>query len=87
MQPIEFPEQNFVYAKNQPQYKPLPCHRTHEGQVISCWSLTWGERVRLLFTGRLWISVLTFNHPLQPIAPLIDYPFIVTSTSTKDDHQ
>jgi hypothetical protein len=28
--------------------------------------LTFRERLRLLFTGKLWCSLLTFNKPLTP---------------------
>lgn len=66
MKPIEFPQQNYVYAKDQPEYLPLPVYRTADGEVTSCWGLTWRERLRVLFTGRIYFSVLTFNSPLQP---------------------
>lgn len=75
MKPIEFPEQNVVFAKDQPEYIPLPAHRTVEGEVITCWALTWRERFALLFTGRLWWSVLTFGSPLQPQCPRVNRPF------------
>ena len=79
MKPIKFAEQNCVYAENQPEYLPLPAHKTDDGVVISCWSLSLRERLKLLFTGRLWWSVWTFNHPLQPQCPCIDKPFEVDS--------
>lgn len=55
-----------VFAKDQPQYLQLPAVRLDDGTVISRWRLTWRERLRVLWTGSLWCSVLTFNHPLQP---------------------
>lgn len=75
MKPIEFTEQNCVYAKDQKEYLPLPVHKMEDGMVISCWTLTWHERVKLLFTGRIWWTVLTFNYPLQPQRPWVDSPF------------
>lgn len=75
MKPIEFPEQNVVYAKDQPQYLPLPAHRTPLGEVISCWQLTWREAFRLLFTRKLWLRQLTYNDPLQPQLPEVERPF------------
>ena len=81
MKPIEFPEQNCVYAKDQPEYLPLPVHKTPDGMVISCWALTWRERVKMLLTGRMWWSVLTFNHPLQPQLPSVDRPFTDTANA------
>lgn len=60
-----------TYAKDQPPYLPLPTIRLLDdgGLTISRWRLTWMERLRVLFTGDLFISQLTFNQPLQPIKP------------------
>jgi hypothetical protein len=75
MKPIEFLGQNTVYAKDQSEYLPLPVHRTPDGTVISCWQMTWRERVKALLTGRVWLTMLTFNQPLQPQRVDIDCPF------------
>jgi hypothetical protein len=68
MRPIEFKHQNVVYAKDQPQYQPLPALklRGEEGEVISCWRMSFKERLKVLFTGRMWVSLLSFNQPLTP---------------------
>jgi len=68
MKPITFPEANAVFAKDQPQYIPLPAFKddSERGIVISCWKLSFGERLRLLFTGKLWVSLWTFKKPLTP---------------------
>lgn len=71
MKPLEFPQQNVVYAANQPEYLPLPAYRTTDGSVTSCWGLTWRERMRVLFTGRIYWTQLTFNGPLQPQLPSV----------------
>lgn len=75
MKPVPFKEQNVVIAKDQPEYMPLPAHITREGMVISLWELTWRERLRLLFTGRLWWAVQTFGKGLQPQVPYVRSPF------------
>lgn len=70
MKPINFKEANIIFAKNQPQYKPLPAWRTNsdcdDGQVISCWSMNFVERLKVLFTGKIYLSLLTFHKPIQP---------------------
>jgi hypothetical protein len=76
MMPIEFAEKNCVFAKDQPEYLPLPAHKTSEGEVISCWSLNLRERFKIFWIGRVWLRVLTFHNPLQPLHPTVDYPFI-----------
>jgi hypothetical protein len=75
MTPIEFPEQTIVWAKNQPPYLPLPAF-TDEQQTISCWSLTWRERLNVLWRGRLWLRQMNFGSALQPQAPSVESPFI-----------
>lgn len=75
MTPISFKEQNMVFAKDQPEYLPLPAFKSEDGEVISCWSLSWKERIALMFFGRLWLRSLTFNKPLQPLAAQVTTPF------------
>lgn len=69
MEPIEFKEQNVVFAKDQPQYQPLPAFRneSEQGEVISCWKLS-GEEVELVGrTKKVWASMMTFNKALTPM--------------------
>lgn len=68
MKPIEFPEQNVVYAKDQPEYQPLPAFKSDAptGEVVSCWKLSFTERLKILFTGKMWLCLLSFNGPLTP---------------------
>jgi len=75
MKPTEFPQQTHILAKDQPQYLPLPVYWNLEGELLSCWKLTLRERIRLLFTGRLWLWQLTFGDPLQPQRPQVENPF------------
>lgn len=63
-----------VYAKDQPQYFPLPAIHNDTGTVITCWRLTWRERLLVLLSGRLFLSVLTFNRPLQPVKLTTSFP-------------
>lgn len=69
MKPIKFKGSNIVFAKDQPEYLPLPAWRKpndSQGVVVSCWKATFKERLKILFTGRLYLSLLTFNKPLTP---------------------
>lgn len=79
MRPVEFPGHNAVYAKDQPEYIPLPVYKSEgkEGEVISCWQLTFKERLKLLFTGRIYWSQWTFHGPLQPQRPTLDNPAVL----------
>ena len=77
MKPIYFKEHNKVYAKNQEPYLPLPVYEDVEqgGRVFHCWELSFVERIKVLFTGKLWINVLNFGQKLQPIKPMTQSPF------------
>lgn len=83
MRPIKFNEANIVFAKDQPEYLPLPAYYNRLdplGTVVSCWQMTWRERLRALWSGRVYISVLTFHHPLQPQHPSVEPPFTDSTT-------
>jgi len=66
MDPIKFDGSNVVYAEDQPEYLPLPAHKTKDGILTVCWKLSFVERVKVFFTGKIWQKVMTFNLPLQP---------------------
>lgn len=68
MKPINFKHVNKVYAKDQPQYRPLPVLKleTDNGEAIACWKMSLKERLYCLFTGKVWVSLCTFNRPLTP---------------------
>src|SRR6266851_2346146 len=72
MQPVspvlgeEFASLEVVYAKDQPEYKPLPVIRNGAGIVMSRWKLTDAEREAIANGADLFLSVWTYNNPLQP---------------------
>ena len=66
MKPIEFKEHNIVFAKDQKEYLPLPALKLEDGEVVTCWQLSWKEVFKLLVTRKIWLAQLSFNKPLQP---------------------
>ena len=76
MRPIPFKESNVTFAKDQPEYLPLPAHLTRAGEVITCWELSLLERIKVALSGKIWLRVLTFGQPLQPLVPEIESPFV-----------
>ncbi len=66
MVPIKFKQMNGIAAEDQEEYVDLPMHRT-DTEVISCWKLTWKERLAVLFTGKVWLRMLC--EPSQRITP------------------
>lgn len=82
MQPVDLeiedraflpPHDVVVYAKDQPEYLPLPVAKLHgdEGRVISRWRLTDEERAQIAAGADLYLEVLTFHQPLQPLLPTV----------------
>jgi hypothetical protein len=71
MYPIPFIEANCIYAKTQRKYLPLPAYRQEDGTVTTCWKMGFLERLEVLLSGRVWLSVSTFNQPLQPLRMMI----------------
>lgn len=68
MKAVKFKEQNCTFAENQPEYTPLPALKlnTEIQEVISCWKLSFVERIQVLILGRIWLSLATFGKPLTP---------------------
>jgi len=73
VKPISFPEHNIVIARDQPEYIQLPAF-VHSNRVVCCWSLSWRERLQVLFTGKIWHQILTFNQRLQPQLLSVEKP-------------
>lgn len=76
MTPVQFPEVNVTYGEGQPEYLPLPVkhHRDQDGHVTSCWQLTDEELAEVIKTKQIYVTVLTFNNPLQPLMLTVECP-------------
>lgn len=74
MKPVEFVGQNVVFAKDQPEYQPLPAHRSQDGIVTSCWELTEEEAAALAKSRRIWLQQYTCGGTLQAQLPSIERP-------------
>ena len=66
--PARFPESNFVWQgwpadDTRDQVEDLPAYRDEPaGVTISCWRMSWRERLRILLAGRVWLQ-LWGSHP------------------------
>jgi hypothetical protein len=69
MEPIKFKGANVVYGAEQPEYQPLPAQQVPgpSGQIITCWEMSPAEIEMVQETGKIWLSMLTFHQPLQPV--------------------
>ncbi len=68
MKAKKFKHQNVVFAKNQSGYEPLPALKFEggNGEVVFCMGLSFWERIRVLFIGEIWVSLLMFGKDLTP---------------------
>lgn len=64
-----------IYAKDQPEYSPLPTLLSEDGCiVITRWTFTPEERAQIAAGADMWLSVMTFGSPLQPLRPSLKCP-------------
>lgn len=70
----EFKEQNVIYGENQEQYQNLPAYVDEKCSTFN-FELDDEEIKQVIETGEIFISVMNFNQPLQPIGPSVKNPF------------
>lgn len=75
MKPVNFPGANVEIARDQEEYLTLPAHRDkHTNIITSCWELSFWDWVIILFTGRVYVQIMTFGKLLQPQKLTVDNP-------------
>lgn len=62
-------EAELVYAEHQPEYLPLRTLKSKgpDGRVVSRWTPTSEQRKLLADGADIFLELLTFHQPLQPI--------------------
>lgn len=88
MQPLKFEGCDIVYGATQEEYQPLPAERVGRpeiGQINTCWELSPEELEIVKKTGKIWLSVLTFGQPLQPILLSAEKPDICELSKGNDN--
>lgn len=76
MKPIEFSESNSKLLGGDPEVVDLPVWLNgDELGVISCWKLSWRDRLRGLVGKPVWLYVRWHTHP--PLRLTTEYPFEV----------
>lgn len=79
MDPVKFEGHNTIFAEDQPEYIPLPArigimplpgaNGELDGAIAvsTCWKLSEEELEQVKKEGVIYLTVLTFGNPLQPI--------------------
>lgn len=82
MNPIKFKEQNFTYTKPESmtdeECSSLPVYKQNN-EIISCWKMSFKERIKALFTGKVWFCVMSYSQP--PIWLDVNSPFVSKSNT------
>lgn len=83
MKPIEFKGQTVVLQKPQgmtdEECSPLGVLQL-DNTCISCWKLSLRDRLKVLFTGVVWLGVLS-GKTQPPVYVTADRPFKFTTTT------
>jgi len=86
LESIDFDERNIIVSGE--GYFNLYVHKSDKS-FISCWHVPFWKRVKLLFTGKIWLLLQHCNQPQilvdyfdeknyhQPTSITIDKPFMV----------
>ena len=74
MEIVDLKEKNVTFAKNQKQYLDLPAHIDKDGTVTACWRMSKLELLKVIFTRKIYVQMLTFCNPLQPHKLLVRNP-------------
>lgn len=56
-----------TFAKNQPEYRPLPALQYEDGTILTRWELSEEEVAEIIKTKSIYLEVSTFGRPLQPL--------------------
>lgn len=79
-----FEEQNVIFAKDQPEYLPLPALKFDNGDIVTCWSFSDEEIEKIKETKTLYLSVKTFNKPLQPISLTVEKDDVILKIESNE---
>ena len=76
-----------TFAKDQPEYIALPAHvgPPPDFMTVTRWRFSFTERVRILLSGDLWLTILTFGKPLQPVKLDAECPIFGHLMSDEED--
>ena len=67
MKPIEFEGADIVFGKNQLEYMPLPAKQVDDKTIMTCWELTDEDILLINSSKKIWLGIMTFGKPLQPV--------------------
>ena len=76
MENIKFKECNIEIGKGQDVFYTLQAYFDGDA-VVTCYKLNVWERLKVLFTGKIWLGQMTFGSALQPQLPTVHKEILV----------
>lgn len=87
MKPIDFAEKTKTLGKpsnmTDEECIPLPVWNGDEKTCISCWKASFKQRVKFLFTGKMWVGIYS-GQTQPPVWITPDHPFTKTGEDDGD---
>ena len=67
MKPIHFEQQNITFNSNHPDIADLPAMINRDTGIVSTlWKLSFMDRIKALWYGKIWCQQMVGENQLQP---------------------
>jgi len=73
MKPIKFKESSGMFIGATNDIKPLPVYQ-NDDEIISCWKVSLKDKLKILFSGKVWLHVKGTTMP--PVFINSSFPFV-----------
>ena len=74
MKPVDFSGSNFTFSRFASEYdEPTPM-RMVEDTAFICFKMTWREKLKVLFTGKIWVEYQRVKRPINGVLPSVNNP-------------
>ena len=79
-------ETNVIYGANQEdKYRTLPAHKTKTGIAAFAFELSDEEVEKVAKNKKIYVSLLTFNNPIQPICVCVAPEYLDENVEFNDN--
>lgn len=65
MKAIEFKGFNQTFGLNSKVFPKMPAYQSADGNVVTCWKMSFAQKMLVLFTGKVWVYTVTQKANLQ----------------------
>ncbi len=65
MKAIKFKGSNQMFGLKSEVFPHMPAYQSKDGNVVTCWKMSFAQKMLILFTGKVWVYTVTQNANLQ----------------------